>query len=214
MYVTRCVCACLCRVPMTNASALGSAKKRKLICRISGTFCETQDPGSAAGPLEGLGPGCGTRLPQSPSTPSFLLFFALLCLGLHTAASASSLFFTASVRSETVFSLQLHLVRAKCPHHTHIDGQRSGVSVPLGPHCGCARHSWMRRYRCENIPQTKPELKVRACVLKEPWRWPIQHSTETHRLARLRKDGWLLTCLFWMWKWLGPYCIASSLFHV
>lgn len=159
--------ACLCRVPMTNASALGSAKKRKLICRISGTFCGTQDPGSAAGPLEGLGPSCGTRLPQSPSTPSFLLFFALLCLGLHTAASASFC---------QIISLQLHLVRAKCPHHTHTDGQRSGVSVPLGPQCGCARHSWMRQYRCENIPQTKPELKVRACVLKEPWHWA--HSAQ------------------------------------
>lgn len=190
---------------MTNASGLGSARRGNWSVEYLVHFVEPKSR-KCCWATWGVEAGLWNKTASDPIY-TFLPALSLFC------ASANSLFFTPSVRSETAFSLQLHLVRAESPTRL-IDGQRSRVSMPLGPHCGCAWQRWMSWYRWETMPQIKPELKVRACV-EEPWCWSIQHSTETHRLARLRKDGWLRTCLFpWMWKWLGPYCIASSLFCI
>lgn len=118
------------------------SKRRKLICRLSEAFCRNQDPGSAAGPLEGLRPGCGTRpCLRAHSTPSLLPLSALLCLDLHVSASSSSTLFTSSVRPQTLQPLAPPSQGQASTLDSNIDGQGSGVSMSLGPHCGCAGHS-------------------------------------------------------------------------
>lgn len=119
----------------------GLRKKRKLICRTSGTFCRNQVQGSTGG----LGPGCGTRLPQSTRNASVQP--SLLCLGMRVLSSSGSAFSTDSDSKDCLELLDLPGQGQVSTLDSNIDGQMSSVCASR-----FAQHSKMRQYLKKTMP--------------------------------------------------------------
>lgn len=117
---------------------------------------------------------------KTASEPIYAFLPALL---FRSSVPQSTLFFTASVRSETAFSPQLHLVRAKRPSRLSEEWCEHAPRATL----------WVCTTQLDEVPlreYTTDKARIESkSMCGGAMRWSIQHSTETHRLARLRKDG-------------------------